>query len=185
MASELIEKMDAQQLRDYLDFLLWQYRLVDAFWFIYVEERFGVDAAEKVNEQVWGKTAELAARDMVGRFNIKDKGLKGFVKALKLFPWALIINYEIEERDDEVILSVPHCPPQESRLKRGLGEYFCKCMHYAEFKRFAHVIDPRIKVGCIFAPTDPHPEDIFCQWRFTLAEEPLAATANNIADECK
>jgi hypothetical protein len=167
MDSELFEKMDSVQLKSYLQFLLWQYRVVDAFWFIYTEELFGRDAAENTNEKVWGKAAELAARDIKKRFNTEDKGLKGFVKALKLFPWAAIIQYEIEEKDGEVVISVPHCPPQEARVKRGLGEYVCKHMHYEEFKRFAEVIDPGIKVECVFAPPDSHPSECFCRWRFT------------------
>jgi hypothetical protein len=48
---------------------------VDKF---YVEERFGRDIAEDLNEKVWGKTAQMAAKDLLKRFNIKDKGLKGF-----------------------------------------------------------------------------------------------------------
>ncbi len=170
MNSELFEEMDSQQLKTYLDFLLWHNRVVDAFWFIYVEELFGREAAEKINEKVWGKAAELAAKEIVKRFDIKEKGLKGFVKAYKLFPWSSIITYEIEERENEVIISVPHCPPQEARLKRGMSEYVCKHMHHEEFKRFAGVIDSRIKVECVFAPPDQHPPELFCRWRFTISQ---------------
>jgi len=37
---------------EYLDFLLRQYRLADAFWFLAVEETFGTEAAVKLNGPV-------------------------------------------------------------------------------------------------------------------------------------
>ncbi|MGD9506049.1 MAG: DUF6125 family protein [Syntrophobacteraceae bacterium] len=179
MDLSVFETMDAPELREYIRFLLWHYRVVDAFWFLNVEERLDQDAAEKLNEKVWARVSGMAARDILKSFRIEERGLKGFLHMLKLYPWTPLVEYDIEEREDEIVLSAPHCPPQEGRLKHGLGEYVCKEMHRQEFLGLAREVDPRIRIECIFAPPDPHPKDVFCKWRFYL-EDSTENTASRI-----
>jgi hypothetical protein len=168
MNTEILRNKSADELREYVEFLLWHYRVVDAFWFIYVTDELDQETAEHLNERVWAKAGAMGARELVNRFKLQRTGLEGFLDALRLYPWSLLIKYQIEQNDGEVVISVPSCPSQEARLKRGLGEYHCKRMHRAEFESFAAVIDPRICVECLFAPPDDHPADLFCKWRFTL-----------------
>ncbi len=167
----ILDGMGAPELRQYTQFLLRHYRQMDSFWYIYLTEMFGEAAADRVNELVWDRVAGLGARDIVKRFDIQERGLKGFVKALRYWPWHILVGYQIEEKPEEVVITVPACPTQEARLQRGLPEYACKEMHRREFDSFAREIDARLQTECIFAPPDQHPEGMFCKWRFYLGEK--------------
>jgi hypothetical protein len=173
------DDMDAEHLRSYLSFLLWHYRVVDSFWFLYVADEYSQEAAEQLNERVWGRVAGLAARDLISRFGITERGLEGFLKLLRAYPWTILIGYEIEQSADEVVLAVPCCATQEARRMRGLAEYECREMHRREFEALAAQVDPAIRVECDFAPPGDRPSGFDCRWRFRLE----AAASRGAAEE--
>ncbi len=165
METNFLKTLEKEELVAVANSLLWQYRVIDAFWFINVENQFGLSRAEAINTEVWKKVGQLAARDIKKRFNIEEKGLKGFLKAMNYYSWKLMDCFQIEETGGELIATSDRCPAQMGRLRHGMGEYACKEMHFHEFDTFAKEIDPAIQVECVFAPPDDHPADLFCKWR--------------------
>lgn len=154
-------------MEDYLEFLLKQYRVIDALWFLAVEDEFGLEHAVRLNEKVWEDMGARSAKEIKKRFKIEEKGLKGFEKAMKLFPWSRILGYEFNTLEDRLIIRVKNCLPQMARMKSGRGVFPCKGMHYREFRAFAKEIDKRIEVRCIYAPPDI--KDYFCEWEFRIS----------------
>ena len=164
-------RFSSEELQSYVEFLLDQFRRADGFWFLGVENTYSYDAAIKMNEEVWHRMGKIMTREIKEKFSIKEKGLKAFERVLRYFPWAIIVGYKVETKDGEIIVSVPHCPSQEARLKKGVGEYDCKDMHFGEFMNMIEEVDRDIMVECLFAPPDPHPKELCCKWRFTMNKE--------------
>jgi hypothetical protein len=168
---KIFETMPAPELRAYIEFLLWHYRVMDSFWYLKVAEQFDEPTADRLNEKVWGRITAMAAKNLVKRFAIEERGLKGFVRALRYWPWCILVDYHIDESPEEVMISVPSCPTQDARTRRGLKEYDCREMHRLEFNSFAKEIDPRIETCCLFAPPEPRREGAVCKWRFHVTTE--------------
>ena len=103
MDMTIFQRMDEDQLREYIAFFIKHYRVMDAFWFINIAEKFDQPTAEAINADVWGRVAGMAAKDLIARFGIREKGLAGFVKALNLFPWSIIVGYETDRRLTDLI----------------------------------------------------------------------------------
>jgi hypothetical protein len=158
-----------EKLINYAEFLLRQYRLVDAYWFLKVEDNLGLDMATRFNEEVWMKLGEVSARDIMKYMGVEKGGLKNILDALKYFPWTIIANWKIiEYSDTRAVIAADRCPPQEARVKNGRKLFACKTMEWRFFENFAKVFNSNIKVKCHHAPPDHKTQDYWCEWEFTL-----------------
>jgi hypothetical protein len=59
-----MEEIRDEERKEYIDFLLRQYRLVDALWFLAVEDKFGLEAAVELNEKIWEEMGSRSAREV-------------------------------------------------------------------------------------------------------------------------
>jgi hypothetical protein len=96
-------------------------------------------------------------------------GLPGLKKALQFRLYAFINEQSFsEETDNSFVFRMNQCRVQNARKRKGLDDYPCKSGGLVEYTTFAETIDPRIITDCISCPPDPHPEDYFCAWKFSM-----------------
>lgn len=142
----------------------------DGLWFQAAEERLGIEAAIDLDKAAWEKFTVIEARRIMKRLNMKPGGgIPALVQALKFRLYAYINVQEIQElTDTRCVFRMNRCRVQEARKRQGLADFPCKPVGIIEYSLFAKTIDQRIKTRCIVCPPDPHPDDVYCAWEFTL-----------------
>lgn len=146
----------------------------DGVWFQAVEFAKGMNDAKRCNDSCWAQFSPFEAwsiRKLLGLE--KHPGLEGLKEALQYSLYATINDQSIEDDSTtSFIFRMNNCRVQSARKRKGMEDYHCKSGGLVEYTSFAEAIDPRIKTECIGCPTDSHPEEWYCSWRFIL-EDPI------------
>ncbi len=142
----------------------------DGIWFQAVERRFGMNDAKRCNDSCWTRYSPFEAERIKKILKLPENGgIPALHKALAFRMYALINEQSVEQVDENcIIFRMNKCRVQAARQRRGLPDYPCKSVGLVEYPYFASAIDRRIQTECIGCPPDPHPEDWFCAWKFTL-----------------
>ena len=165
----MFPELPSEKLKALLKVYIRQFFTLDGLWFLAVEDKFGLDAATKLDEKVWDGLGFREAKRLKEALNLKGENLQTLIETLKLTPFYFYGKSEFKETsDNKVVFRVVECPPQIARIKAGRGEFPCKHVDLAYFKSFAQAINPKIKVKCLTAPPDPHPKEYWCEWEFNL-----------------
>jgi hypothetical protein len=144
----------------------------DGVWFQAVEFTRGMNDAKRCNDSCWAHFSPFEAWSIKRLLGMPDSpGLNGLKKALQFRLYAFINEQSFaEEMENSFVFRMNQCRVQNARKRKGLDDYPCKSGGLVEYTTFAEAIDKRIKTECICCPPDPHPEEYFCAWRFSIQE---------------
>ena len=142
----------------------------DGVWFQAVEFSSGMFDAKRANDTCWTRFSPFEAESIRRFLNLPENcGLEGLKAALKFRMYAFINQQSMEDDGPtSFIFRMNDCRVQSARKRKGLDDYPCKSGGMAEYPSFAAFIDPRIITECVGCPPDPHPDNWFCAWRFSL-----------------
>ncbi|MGE4579955.1 MAG: DUF6125 family protein [Desulfuromonadales bacterium] len=144
----------------------------DGLWFQAIERRYGMEVAVEADIEAWRHFTVIEARRIMERLGLQPGGgIPALVECLKHRFYARLNLQEcIEQTETRVVFRMLDCRVQSARKRKGLPDHPCKSVGLVEYGEFAKTIDPRLTTRCLACPPDPHPEDFWCAWEFTLQD---------------
>ena len=165
-------KLSKEELVEYIQDLSKNWLAHDGLWFQAVEKRFDLETAIALDVVTWKIFTVIEAKRIMKRFGIPENGgLEALKRALKYRLYANINLQETKNADEHSFtFQMSDCRVQAARKRKGLSDFPCKEVGVVEYTNFAKTIDPRIETECVACPPDPHPNEFWCCWKFTLKE---------------
>ncbi len=143
----------------------------DGLWFQAVESAHGMDAAIDADRAAWERFTVIEAKRIMERLGLgPGGGIPALLECLKHRLYARLNAQDAAEvTATRAVFTMRDCRVQSARKRRGLPDFPCKSVGLVEYAGFAKTVDPRIRTTCLACPPDPHPDDGWCRWEFTLA----------------
>ena len=168
---KLIDDIHEKKLANFIFMHIRNMWAVDGFYYLFIEEKYGTEVATEIDRKVWEVMGKIEARKIKQLFNINGNDIPSFMKALSYSGWSMDLEEkEIIIEKDKGILRNIKCRVQNTRLKNGLTEFGCKPVRWDFLKSFAKEFNSDIDVTCNVCPPDKHPDNLWCEWVFTLSK---------------
>lgn len=171
---EALRRLPREALLDLLGALGVNWLANDGIWFQAVEERFGMVEAKRCNDSCWRRFSPFEAVRIKALLGLPEAGgIPALKRAMGFRMYAVVNSQSFEDVDERcTVFRMNECRVQAARKRKGLADYPCKSAGLVEYPYFARTIDSRIRTECVGCPPDPHPEEWFCAWKFTLEPPP-------------
>ena len=168
-----MEKLSAftkNQLFDFIDMLQKNWWNLQNNYIAYINKEYGEEAAVKADAFCFPANAVVQMHRLKKLLNLKDDS-QSLKDAMILSTIWVNCDYDMVEIDKSTFrIQVTDCYQQVRRVQEGLGELPCKPAGLAICEAAIKVINPLAEVQCILCPPDLHPDNIWCEWEFTIPE---------------
>ncbi len=169
---KLLSTLPKEKIPEYIFMHLRNLWSVDGLYFLGIEEAYGTKIATDIDAHVWEVMGKIEARKLKKVLGITRNDIPSMMKALQYSSWALDLeDKEIIIKKEHAVIRNVRCRVQNTRVSKGLKEFGCKSVRIGFLKAFAKEFNPDIVVKCTVCPPDNHPENLWCQWEFTLKEK--------------
>jgi hypothetical protein len=110
------------------------------------------------------------AHGLINLAIVREKGVKGILRALKYSHWALLERAEVRRVSGNVVrLRVIGCSARRALEKWGLPNYPCRNFTLNALEGFVGAIEPGARVECVFCPPQKQEGNISCEWLIKLS----------------
>ncbi len=169
---KILQKLPKEKIPEYVFLQLRNLWTMDGLYYLGIEERYGTEVATEIDAKVWAVLGKIEARKLKKFLDIQKDDIPSMMQALQYSSWALDLEEkEIKIQKNHAMIRNTRCRVQNTRKNKGLPEFGCKPVRLGFLQAFAKEFNQRIVVTCKLCPPDPHPEDLWCQWEFTITEE--------------
>lgn len=168
----LLQDLDKEQLIQIIIDDAKNWLAHDGLWFQAVEASHGMEEAIDADREAWRQFTVIEAKRIMARLGLEPGGgIPALVECLNHRLYArLNLQQALEVTPTRAVFQMVDCRVQSARKRKGLADFPCKSVGIVEYAEFAKTVDPRIQTRCLACPPDPHPEDYWCSWEFTLPE---------------
>ena len=167
-----LESLSREELIKKLKLAMEVSTAVDGIWFMSAEEENGFDKALELDIRVWERYPKVLKKRLGKYYELKKEGLEGIREMIELDPMMIPIDFEFTQPDESsLIFKVIKCPALEAMERIGRKNYTCEPVETAFLKNMAKLFDERIQVMALRLPPRKKPNDVCCEWLFTLDEK--------------
>jgi hypothetical protein len=160
-------QLPKETLADMVSMWINNYWACQSYWITYVERDFGQEAAERLDGEVFKKTAKIQAKELKKLLGLGDD-MKAMAFVLKHITtqWTPAgFNWNIDEvTDQHILFHVNECPMGTFRKTNNLELFSCKIISPPLYNALVKAVNPKMMAICTHAHPDKRVEGLMCSW---------------------